>query len=122
MSGIPLPFVRSATTVLLIDPNRVDRQYWAQRLNISSPDYIILEADTGAAGLAICQSQHVDCVVEEFNLPDMSGFQVLLKLVTRGRCPEMGVVVLSRKVLQPLVRLALEKNGAQACLTKSRVS
>jgi CheY-like chemotaxis protein len=85
-----------ATTVLLIDGHKQDREYWAQRLNISSPDYVVLEADTGASGLAICKSQRVDCVVVELDLPDMSGFKVLLDLVPRFRYPEIAVIILSR--------------------------
>jgi CheY-like chemotaxis protein len=68
--------------VLFVDGNKVNRQYWRQRLYISSPDYLILETDSGAEGLAICQSQRVDCVVTEHNFPDMSGFELLVSRVT----------------------------------------
>jgi DNA-binding NarL/FixJ family response regulator len=110
-----------ATTVLLIDGHKQNREYWAQRLNISSPDYVVLEADTGASGLAICKSQRVDCVVVELDLPDMSGFKVLLTLVEDRLRPEKAVIILSRLNLQTLAELAL-KNGALAYLVKSRIS
>jgi hypothetical protein len=41
-----------ATTILFIDSHEDARQYFVQRLTISSPDYVVLEADTGAAGLS----------------------------------------------------------------------
>jgi len=116
-----LPSVPSGTTVLLIDAHKADREYWTQRLRIASPDHVVLEADTGEAGLAICRSQHVDCVVTELTLPDMSGFQVLLKLVTRPLYPELAVILLSNTLLLPMARLATN-NGAQAYLVKSRIS
>ena len=80
-----------STTVLLIDAFKEDRQYWAGRLHISSPDCVVLEADNGAAGLAVCKSQRVDCVVLELNLPDMPGFELLGKVGStcappRDRC------------------------------------
>jgi DNA-binding NarL/FixJ family response regulator len=110
--------VRSRTTVLLIDSSKEDRQYWAERLCISSPHYVVLEADTGAAGLAVCQSQRVDCVVLELNLPDMPGFEVLVKLVPRALHPEIAVIILSRVEYLSIAELAQE-NGAQAFLFKS---
>ena len=77
----------SSITILLIDSHGEDRQYWLQRLNISSQAYRVLEAETGAAGLDICRTQHVDCVVTELALPDMSGFEVLVHLVPRTTHP-----------------------------------
>jgi DNA-binding NarL/FixJ family response regulator len=121
MSNTKLPPPRSSTTVLLIDSFQDDRQYWAERLHISSPNYVILEADTGAAGLALCQSQRVDCVVLELNLPDMPGLEVLIKLVPRILQPETAVIVLSRVSYLAIGQLAKD-NGAQAFLFKSHAS
>ena len=121
VSDFSLPSVQSAITVLLVDAHKDDRQYWAQRLLISSPDYVVLEAETGAAALAICRSQRVDCVVLELTLPDMSGFQALTQLVPRAYYPAPAVIFLSRTTLQPMADLAM-KNGAQAYLIKSHIS
>jgi DNA-binding NarL/FixJ family response regulator len=110
-----------SATILFIDGYDHDREYWVRRLNISSPEYLVLEADTGAAGLSVCQSRRIDCVVAELRLPDMSGFQVLVKLVPYARYPEMAVVMLSRLSFPQLAELAI-KNGAQTYLVKSRIS
>jgi len=115
MSSVP------PTTVLLIDSHKEDRQYWKQRLDISSPDFVVLEADTGASGLAICHSQKIDCVIAELDLSDMSGFQVLVDLVPRARYPEKAVIILSRLNLPALAELA-KSNGALAYLIKSNLS
>ena len=116
MRGVSFPI-----TVLLIDSDKRDREYWAQRLIISSPDDVVLEADTGASGLAICHAQHVDCVVTELDLSDMSGFKVLVDLVPRFSHPQIAVIILSRLTLRDLAELAM-KNGAQAYLRKSHAS
>jgi len=109
------------TTVLLIDPHKDDREYWVQRLNISSPDYVVFEAETGKGGLLICQLHQVDCVLVELTLPDMSGFEVLVKLVPRAQHPEIAVIFLIRQAQFSLSRLALS-NGAQEYLVKSYIS
>jgi CheY-like chemotaxis protein len=66
-----------ATTILLIDGNHKDREYCAQRLQLSSPDYDVVQATTGQSGLDLCARQPIDCVILEIDLPDMSGFEVL---------------------------------------------
>ena len=110
-----------STTVLIIDSRDEERAYWAQRLRLCSPEYVVLEAKTGKRGLAIFDTQRVDCVVLELTLEDMSGFEVLVKLVPLVFRPKIAVVVLTRLVLYSMDSLALN-NGAQAYLVKSRCS
>ena len=110
-----------SATVLFIDGYDHDREYWARRLNMSSPEFLVLEANTGVAGLSVCQSQRIDCIVTELTLPDMSGFQVLVELVPYARHPEITVIMLSRLNFPQLAELAI-KNGAQTYLVKSRIS
>jgi CheY-like chemotaxis protein len=116
-----MPIVHPSTTILFIDHHDDDRQYWVRRLRRSSPDYVVLEASTGKAGLAICRSQQVECVISELTLPDMSGFEVLVKLVPQARHAKIGFIFLTRLVLSPMKDLALN-NGAQAYLVKSHSS
>jgi len=107
-----------ATSILLVDANHKDRDYYAQRLRISSPDYDVVHATTGQSGLDLCARQPIDCVILEIDLPDMSGFEVLTKLVPRVHHPEIAVIVLTRIPNQFLLELAL-KNGAQAAFHKT---
>jgi DNA-binding NarL/FixJ family response regulator len=110
-----------ATTVLFIDSHDDERQVWIDRLKISSPDHVVLKASTGKAGLAICRSQQIDCVICELTLPDMSGFEVLVQLVPQARRPEIAFIFLTRLTLVPMRQLGLS-NGAQAYLVKSQSS
>jgi len=121
ISDVRLPPPRFATTILIVDAFREDREYWTQRLLVSAPNFVVLEADSGAAALAICQTQRVDCVILEMNLPDMAGFGLLIKLVPRARCPEIAVIMLSRFQFAPLAQLA-RANGAQGFLFKPLTS
>src|SRR5690349_8990008 len=85
-----------AISILLIDGNDQDREYYAQRLLASSPDYDVVQASTGQSGLDLCARQPIDCVIVEIDLPDMSGFEILAKLVPRVRHPEIAVIVLTQ--------------------------
>ena len=110
-----------ALTTLLIDGNHQDRQYYAERLRRSLPDSVVLQAITGQSGLVICKSQAIDCVVLELDLPDMSGFEVLLKLVPRVYRPEIPVIILTRLDNPHFLKAAIT-NGAQAALYKTMAS
>jgi DNA-binding NarL/FixJ family response regulator len=107
--------------ILVIDGHDEDRQYWVARLNLWASEYIVLQAHNGSTGLALCQSRQIDCVIVEVDLPDMSGFEVLIKLVPRACHPDVAVIMLSRTYLVPMAELA-RKNGAQEYLFKSGVS
>src|SRR5262245_47340092 len=102
-------------TVLLIGSNKEDREYWAHRVAMASPEYVVLEADTAEAGLAICRWQKIDCVLVELDLPDISN------LVLRARRSKIPIIVLTPLVLYPMGDLAM-KSGAQAYLVKSHIS
>ena len=110
------------TTVLLIDPNNEDRQYWKERLGACSQNYYVVEAKDAETGLAIHTTEAVDCVVTELHLPDLSGFQVLMRLNPIGRRSlKTPVVALSHFIL-PSITEAAKKLGAQSYLIKSQAS
>jgi len=64
---MPPPPELSTTSVLLIDGNTTDRRYFAEQLKGRSPDYKILEATDGEAGLALYRSRRIDCVAVHLN-------------------------------------------------------
>ena len=110
-----------ATTILLIDDDPHYRVYYAQRLQASSSHYDVVQAVTGRTGLDICARQPFDCVVLEIDLPDMSGFEVLARLVPRVYRPEIAVIVLTRLPNEYLLDLAI-RNGAQIAFLKRMTS
>ena len=57
-----------ATSVLLIDGSMHHRAYWADQLQRSSPDYLIVEAEDRESGLALYRSRRSDCVVLDLAL------------------------------------------------------
>jgi DNA-binding response OmpR family regulator len=80
-----------------------------------------MEAATGRMGLDLFQSQSIDCVVLELDLPYMSGFEVLLTLVPLARQPEIAVIFLTRLTNPHLHKVGVQ-NGAQAYLRKTFTS
>src|SRR5215831_20595868 len=113
MSNTPL--------ILLIDGNHQDRKYYTDLLRASPSHFVVLNAITGQAGLALCKRRSVDCVVLELDLSDMSGFQVLFMLIPRAQHPQIAVVILTRYANPLLLNVAIEK-GAQAALYKGTTS
>ena len=113
--------VRTVTTVLLVDGDQIERQRWVKKINVLCPHYVVLQAQTGKEGISICRTQQVDCVVSELTLPDMSGLQLLAKLVSRAYKPDFAVVILSNIDL-PSANRMVKNNGAQAYLIKSQIT
>jgi DNA-binding NarL/FixJ family response regulator len=110
------------TTVLLIDANKEDRRHWRECLKSSSNAYTVLEADSAETGLVLSKSERIDCVVTELHLPDMSGFQVLIRLnPIVHRSLHTPVVALSHFILPSIIEAA-KKLGAQSYLIKSQAS
>ena len=110
-----------APHILFIDGSKEERDYFTQRLQISLPEFSVLHTDTGQSGLALCKSTSIDCTVLEIDLPDMSGFEVLLRLVPRVWRPDHAVIVLTRLANQHLLEAAV-RNGAQAAFYKPMTS
>jgi len=109
--------IEERLSVLLIDSNDIDRNYYGDRLKICSSDYVIFHAASGQAGISVCETVLIDCVVLEIDLTDMSGFEVLVHLVPT-RPPKVPVIVLTHLTNPFLLDLSL-KNGAQAALYKN---
>ena len=115
MSNIP------TTSVLLIDGSHDQRVYWAEQLKQCSTDYEIIEASDGRSGLNIYRSRRIDCVVLELELPDLSGFEVLMTLVPQASKPRIAVIVLTNLTYRGLWEVA-KNNGAYVCFAKQHTT
>ncbi|BCA55971.1 hypothetical protein W02_31110 [Nitrospira sp. KM1] len=101
----------------MIDGHHEDRSYFVERLGLSLPDYRILQAAAGEHARQTLQTESIDCVVLELELPDMSGFQILLECVPVSSEPSLPIIVLTRVPNRDIWDLA-RKHGAYACLWK----
>jgi CheY-like chemotaxis protein len=106
-------------SILLIDGNDRDRQYYAQQLRHRCPQLKIFEAANGQVGLGLYKSHWMECVILELALPDMSGFEVLAKIVPVARRPRIPVIILTELTNHPLLQIPA-MNGAYLTLRKAQ--
>jgi response regulator RpfG family c-di-GMP phosphodiesterase len=106
-------------SVLLIDGNDQDRQHYAQKLRHRCPQLRIFEAASGRVGLGLYKSHSMECVILELVLPDMSGFEVLAKIVPVARYPKVPVIILTCFANHPLLQIPA-MNGAYQTLQKAQ--
>jgi CheY-like chemotaxis protein len=109
-----------SVTVLLIDDNPEDRKFWSAALKNPPFGFFVLEADCGESGLKLCESQHVDCVVLDLEMPE-SGLFTLLRLIPDPTRRHVAVVVLT-KLAQPALLRLMKNLGAYECLLKEYCS
>jgi DNA-binding NarL/FixJ family response regulator len=109
-----------AKSILLIEDNDIVRRYYADRLRQLLTDCVIFEAATGRTGLDLFQWQTIDCVILDLSLPDMSGFEVLAKLLPSA-VKLVPVLILTSFDNEALLEAA-EQQGAFIALTKDLTS
>jgi PAS domain S-box-containing protein len=61
--------------LLIVDDNVATR--YALRRRLENHGYTVLEAGTGSDGLALIESEALDALILDVNLPDMSGFDIV---------------------------------------------
>ena len=86
-------------------------------LSYSLSDFIVYEADSGAAALAAMQELRPDCVLLDYQLPDMDGFQVLEKIRSPNGDPMFAVILTTGHGDEALAATAVQ-TGAQDYLSK----
>jgi two-component system sensor histidine kinase UhpB len=81
--------------VLLVEDDMVDRMA-CQRAFDADPDctFILIEADTGQDGLLIAEQQRPDCILLDYQLPDLTGLEFLERL-NRGSASAVPVMMLT---------------------------
>ncbi len=108
--------------ILIVDNNSEDRNVLRRHLlkDVES-SYTIFEENTGAMSLAWCRSEKPDCILLDYNLPDMNGLEFLAELAdTSGSLP-FPVVVMTGVSLEPIAVQAM-KSGAQDYLVKGNIT
>lgn len=108
-------------TLLFVEDDPKDLEFWSKGLRDVSASYSILNAKTPTEALNVCRDQRIDCVVLDLALHESSGFELLFTLIPDSKRPKIPVVVLTHLVIPYLHELAL-RNGARASLMKSHSS
>lgn len=108
-------------TIALIEDSAPDREIYRRYLAAVAVNeqFEFIEADMGEEGIALCRERRPDCILLDYNLPDMTGLEVLQRLSLE--MDPVPVVMLTGLGDEMLAVGAL-KAGAQDYLPKDRLS
>lgn len=106
--------------LLLIDDDTIDRMNAKRALTRTGDSVVVIEACTAEEGLQLSQAHHFDLILLDYQLPTMSGLELLKQLQANpGYTPP--VVMLSHSNDESLALECIEE-GAQDFITKSEVT
>src|SRR5215470_5195392 len=107
-------------TILFVDDSTADRTLYRHFLS-STGSYIFLEAATGEEGLRSCQATQPDCLILDFYLPDMDGFEFLDALQAETVSLPYPVIILTGQGTEQLAVQAMRR-GVQDYVIKDDLS
>jgi signal transduction histidine kinase len=106
--------------LLIVDDDEVDRRLYLRLLSRHAPGtYEIEQATDGAEGLAALRERSFDCVLLDFNLPDMSGLTFIAHAKSGNRLLCAFVLVTGQG--NEVTAVEAMKLGAQDYLVKASV-
>ncbi|MBW4499356.1 MAG: response regulator [Scytonema hyalinum WJT4-NPBG1] len=105
--------------LLLIDDDKTCR-YVLKQLLVHIP-LDILEAADGREGIRLAQVENPDCIVLDFNMPELSGIEVLNQLKSNSATSTIPVIVNTSKQLEPQEQKFLAQHTV-AILSKESLS
>jgi two-component system sensor histidine kinase UhpB len=95
---LPEPAARARIRVLIVEDDQVDRMA-CRRAFAADPARALelLEADHGEDGLEIARRERPDCILLDYNLPDLTGLEFLARLATQAGsgAPAVPVMMLT---------------------------
>lgn len=96
--------------VLHVDDNQAFLDLAAEFLERAEADLTVLSESNPVAALRTIETEDVDCVVCDYNMPDMDGITLCEKI--RERAPGLPVVLFTSQDDQELVERALEAGAS----------
>jgi PAS domain S-box-containing protein len=108
----------STSTLLIIEDFSADRELYRRAL-LADPNitYHLLEVESVAEGLELCQTKKIDAVLLDYLLPDADGLEFLGQLADRNDPDAPAVVMLTGQGNESIAVRAI-KLGAQDYLVK----
>ena len=109
----------AALSILVIDDNADDRDYYRRCLSKGNAPCTIHEAEDGEQGFQRITEVNPDCVLLDYSLPGRDGIEVLKRI--RAKYPFVPVVMLTGQGNETIAVAAM-KEGAQDYITKSTIT
>jgi two-component system, chemotaxis family, chemotaxis protein CheY len=101
--------------ILVVDDSRAMRMIVRRTLRIAGFHHEVKEACSGAEALQTVKSEPIDLVLSDWNMPEMTGLQLLEQLRTQGNKVKFGFVTSESSVD---MRTAAGNAGALFVITK----
>lgn len=117
---------KSRRTILIVDDTPEDRATYKRYLDLDEEwQYVFIESATGARAIELCREMQPDCVLLDYNMPDMNGLEILdaLKEGQRGLGEAHSCAVVMLTGLHNLdIAIEAMKRGSDDYLVKGRLS
>jgi signal transduction histidine kinase len=110
--------------VLIIDDAPEDREVFGRylRQHSTTQDFQIIETDSGVEGLEICQKEHPDCILIDYQIPDLDGLEFIQSLVNDEEQQQfLPVLMLTGQGNESVASEAM-KGGASDYLVKNKLT
>lgn len=105
-------------TILIVDDTPEDRVLFRRVLTRNSAySYRFIETETGREALSLCGVDNLDCILLDYELPDMYGTEILKGIVAQRGANPIPVVMLSGRASLQIAVKALQ-HGAHDYLDK----
>ncbi|NQE64281.1 response regulator transcription factor [Caulobacter sp. RHG1] len=98
------------TTVLIVDDSKLARIVVGKTLAALQPEWRRLEASGADEAIALFDSEQIDLVILDFNMPGRDGLELAEEL--RGRFPDMPIAVATANVQDEIIARARAANAA----------
>ncbi len=115
------PEIGESLKICVIDDNPADRELYRQYLiDDFDQEYELTETGIGNEGIKLCKSNHFDCILLDYNLPDLNGID-FLNSIDRETKIKIPIIMLTGQGSETIAAEAL-RAGAADYLPKRVVS
>jgi CheY-like chemotaxis protein len=104
-------------TVLVIDDNIDDLEFYCDLLQQSEENYVVATFDNGKDALAFIQQNDVYCIFVDYNLPEMNGIKIIESVYSADSQHIIPTVILTGEPNQA-VQAEAAREGALDYLVK----
>lgn len=98
------------TTVLIVDDSKLARIVVGKAIAALQPEWRRLEASGADEAITLFDSERIDLVILDFNMPGRDGLELAEEL--RGRFPDMPIAVATANVQDEIIARARAANAA----------
>lgn len=105
----------TARTVLTVDDSPTIRDMLASTL--SEAGYRVVQARDGREGIEKLQSEAVDCIITDVNMPNLDGLDMIEQVRRDGRHKAIPILVLTTESA-PALKARARKAGATGWIVK----